>query len=55
MSTDLDFDRWVQHLLNHPVADPPWYFQLDQGKWEGLDLASEACRESALHGLGIGI
>lgn len=35
MPTNLGFDRWVQHLFNHPVADPPWYFQIDQETWDG--------------------
>lgn len=38
MPTDLDFDRWVQHVFDHPVAQPPWYFQIDQETWDGEPL-----------------
>ena len=38
MPTDLDFMEWVQHVFDHPVADPAWYFQIDQETWDGEPL-----------------
>jgi hypothetical protein len=38
MPTDLDFDRWVQHVFDHPVANPQWYFQIGQEAWDGGPL-----------------
>jgi hypothetical protein len=28
----------VQHVFDHPVAEPPWYFQIDQETWDGEPL-----------------
>ncbi|MDY0170543.1 MAG: hypothetical protein RBS80_28645 [Thermoguttaceae bacterium] len=38
MPRDLAFDQWVQHVFNHPVTDPQWYFQIDQETWDGEPL-----------------
>ncbi len=38
MPGELEFDRWVQHIFDHPVAEPPWYFQIDQETWDGESL-----------------
>jgi hypothetical protein len=35
MQTGLDFDHWVRHVFDHPVAKPQWYFQIDQETWDG--------------------
>jgi hypothetical protein len=28
--TDLSFDEWLGHLFDHPVANPPWYWEADR-------------------------
>ena len=38
MSIDLDFDHWVRHVFNHPVADTPWYLQIKRETWDGEPL-----------------
>ena len=38
MPTNLDFEQWVRHIFDHPVADPPWYFQIGQETWDGEPL-----------------
>jgi hypothetical protein len=35
MVKGLDFEQWVVHVFDHPVAEPPWYFQIDQETWDG--------------------
>ena len=35
MANDLGFVQWVEHIFNHPVSDPPWYFRTDQETWDG--------------------
>ena len=35
MDKDLGFEQWVQHVFDHPVAEPPWHFQIDQETWNG--------------------
>jgi hypothetical protein len=38
MPTDMDFDQWVRHVFDHPVANPQWYFQIGQETWDGGPL-----------------
>jgi hypothetical protein len=38
MPRDLEFDQWVQHVFDHPVAEPPWHFQINEETWDGEPL-----------------
>ncbi|HLA84232.1 MAG TPA: hypothetical protein VJL29_05530 [Thermoguttaceae bacterium] len=38
MQTNLDYEAWVRHVFDHPVADPAWHFQFDQECWDGEPL-----------------
>jgi hypothetical protein len=37
MPETLDFGQWVQHVFDHPVAKPQWYFQIGK-TWNGEPL-----------------
>jgi hypothetical protein len=38
--TNITFERWVEHIFDHPVTDPPWYHALNREQWSMSNRAS---------------
>ena len=35
----VSFEQWVQHIFNHPITDPAWYWDLDADERAGANDA----------------
>ncbi len=44
---DISYERWVEHVFNHPVLDPAWYFHLDSEHEEEWDSKADPARTLA--------
>src|SRR5688572_7213267 len=31
---DISYERWIEHVFDHPVLDPKWFFRFDEPEGE---------------------
>ena len=34
LPNDISYERWVEHVFDHPVLDPEWWFGDDPERWD---------------------